>query len=131
MKTEFKTGERVFYLDQPAIVRDAPGAPDDDYYVIKFDTGRWTPDAMVHRDEVHNYLRPRNDVDIDVQLAGRGISTELVQIIKRLEEIGDEWASEWGLRAVEQKIQEALAPLCSAADAAAQYASGVLEPRDD
>lgn len=63
--------------------------------------------------------------------AARDMANELDEIIERLTEIADNWAPEYGFRAVEHKLQEAIGPLQSASDAAVNYHMGLLEPRDD
>ena len=56
-------------------------------------------------------------------------ATRLAEIVDEVEGLID-FAIENGFRAVEHKLDEAMGPLCSAHNAAQQYDSGELTPRE-
>jgi hypothetical protein len=58
------------------------------------------------------------------------IAEELDDIIERFDELED-FARDWGYRALECKIQESRGPLSNAAEAMRQYATGEMRPRND
>lgn len=76
---------------------------------------------------------PPEPVEVDpfVKSEAVAMAEELENIVERLEEIGDSWAVDSGFKAVSDKIEESLGRLNSAAEAARQYASGVLAPKED
>lgn len=84
--------------------------------MAKYSTGLDSPD----REPKH---RSYHDKQADE------IAKELDEIIERFDELED-FAIDWGYRALECKIQEARGPLSSAAEAMRQYGTGEMKPTD-
>lgn len=74
---------------------------------------------------------PPAEVSEFIRGEANAMADEIELMVERLEEIGESWAVEYGFKAVSDKIEETTGRLNSAAEAARQYANGVLIPKED